>query len=635
MMKMSNPYHYKKRIIYSEKNRNTREMKRAHEEDIEQPTTKRMKIVPSVVEEWTTKLHYSYHPVVILSQFHEYNELYELILTEGGKICECYIVDKNIFPKQVKWNSVICLKATSMTNKRLVINEFEVLASLVSDDSINEKSNWNISDYASIDDSIWRYNILDYLNIGDYKSLLLSCQNMHVHVQYNNHFRFLRLKMFNVNNHSWRSIPEELLPSMNYLLDASKSKLFERFIMHDTKRYHHLSKKYGTVLLSLVDGFDLDDSPDWFEPERSELRDILFYLHSERPLDDTIEKYIVQNKQYLKGVCGVFEAIQHKLSSDSILRANKKIILILVSVNGYFLKFITEFRSDRDVVIAAVSSSPCSLEYAADNFQDDLDIVNLAISGSGAALQYASPRLKSRVDLVLKSLVNNNGHILKYLPDQIRKDKALALIAIENGLDYYFLDEELKSDRNICLEYVKKKGAVGFGNLINAFKSDKEICLEAIRNTDQYEEQIWASDYEDYHEIEGSVDNTALQFASEELNNDREVVLEAVKQNGTALCWASEELRSDREIVFEAVKRYGSVLQYASIELRNDREIVLTAVKIFSYSLRFASPLLQNDKEIVKAALLSAGTDKRHILRYTSEEIRQDEEIIAMLKDEE
>ena len=41
--------------------------------------------------------------------------------------------------------------------------------------------------------------------------------------------------------------------------------------------------------------------------------------------------------------------------------------------------------------------------------------------------------------------------------------------------------------------------------------------------------------------------------ASAALKDDREIVLEAVKQNGRALEYASATLKDDREIVLEAV----------------------------------------------------------------------------------
>jgi hypothetical protein len=68
--------------------------------------------------------------------------------------------------------------------------------------------------------------------------------------------------------------------------------------------------------------------------------------------------------------------------------------------------------------------------------------------------------------------------------------------------------------------------------------------------------------------------------------------MEAVKQNGWALEYASEELKRDREVVMEAVKQEGTALQYASEELRGDREVVLEAVKQDGWALQYAGSLL-------------------------------------------
>ena len=47
-----------------------------------------------------------------------------------------------------------------------------------------------------------------------------------------------------------------------------------------------------------------------------------------------------------------------------------------------------------------------------------------------------------------------------------------------------------------------------------------------------------------------------LRYASLGLQHDREVVMEAIKQNGYALEYASEELKGDKEVVMEALYTY-------------------------------------------------------------------------------
>ena len=56
----------------------------------------------------------------------------------------------------------------------------------------------------------------------------------------------------------------------------------------------------------------------------------------------------------------------------------------------------------------------------------------------------------------------------------------------------------------------------------------------------------------------------ALRWVSVELKRDREVVIEAVRQNSRVLQCASEELKGDREVVIEAVTQHGRALQFAS-----------------------------------------------------------------------
>lgn len=76
----------------------------------------------------------------------------------------------------------------------------------------------------------------------------------------------------------------------------------------------------------------------------------------------------------------------------------------------------------------------------------------------------------------------------------------------------------------------------------------------------------------------------------------------AVQNDGTALQFASDELRNDKDIVLNAVKQNGSSLKLASERLQNDKDIVMTAVQQNRYALMYASKELQEDYDIQKAA---------------------------------
>jgi predicted RNA-binding protein (virulence factor B family) len=73
--------------------------------------------------------------------------------------------------------------------------------------------------------------------------------------------------------------------------------------------------------------------------------------------------------------------------------------------------------------------------------------------------------------------------------------------------------------------------------------------------------------------------------------------VEAVKQDGNSLKYTSEELQNDKQVVLEAVKQYGSSLYYASEELQNDKEVVwiskgyfklIKSIKTFDLNFKFS-----------------------------------------------
>ena len=60
---------------------------------------------------------------------------------------------------------------------------------------------------------------------------------------------------------------------------------------------------------------------------------------------------------------------------------------------------------------------------------------------------------------------------------------------------------------------------------------------------------------------------------SKVLKEDKEIVPEAIKQNGQVCSCASEVLMADKQVVLEAVKQNWRALKYASKELRADKQV--------------------------------------------------------------
>ena len=124
----------------------------------------------------------------------------------------------------------------------------------------------------------------------------------------------------------------------------------------------------------------------------------------------------------------------------------------------------------------------------------------------------------------------------------------------------------------------------------------------------------------------------ALAHASKELQNDKEIVLEAVKQDADAFKFASKELKWDKE-VFLTIKMRGraSALEFASSEIQDEKELVITALEDDGIALKHASTKIQNDKKFIMALLVDPVRVNywtiSNLFNYVSKELQDDKEI--------
>jgi hypothetical protein len=54
--------------------------------------------------------------------------------------------------------------------------------------------------------------------------------------------------------------------------------------------------------------------------------------------------------------------------------------------------------------------------------------------------------------------------------------------------------------------------------------------------------------------------------------------MEAVKSSSTAIHWANKNLQNDREIVLEAIRNFGFAIRYVSNEFKHDRIMIKEAL---------------------------------------------------------
>jgi len=78
---------------------------------------------------------------------------------------------------------------------------------------------------------------------------------------------------------------------------------------------------------------------------------------------------------------------------------------------------------------------------------------------------------------------------------------------------------------------------------------------------------------------------------------DREIVYEAISRNAHSLEYASDDLKNEKELVLLAVKKDGTSLKNAPMKFRADKQVVMEAVKQTANAFRYASDELRHEKE--------------------------------------
>jgi len=161
--------------------------------------------------------------------------------------------------------------------------------------------------------------------------------------------------------------------------------------------------------------------------------------------------------------------------------------------------------------------------------------------------------------------------------------------------------------------------------------TDREVALDNVKinglflkNYSQYQDDF---DVVLYAVMQNGL---ALQYASYNFCDDREIVIPAIKCGGRSndiyspLSFASTKLKGDKNVVMFAVKQFGYALMYATVELQKDLDIVLSAVKQNGMALQFASYDLRCNLDVIVAAL----NQTKHALNLVPKKVYNNPEIM-------
>jgi len=155
-----------------------------------------------------------------------------------------------------------------------------------------------------------------------------------------------------------------------------------------------------------------------------------------------------------------FEWISDRLKGD------KEVMMQAVRINGEYLRY-SSIRNDTDLIVEAIKTYGCALEFASDVVKNDKSIVLVAVQQDGGALLYASPELKRDRDVVLTAIYDpQRAHCIVYA-DPIFKDDLDMIMMVLGRIDsfsmmgiYNFASARCKMDIGVIEIMYSKHGSL-------------------------------------------------------------------------------------------------------------------------------------------------------------------------------
>ena len=289
--------------------------------------------------------------------------------------------------------------------------------------------------------------------------------------------------------------------------------------------------------------------------------------------------------------------INEKDIYTNLYNMKKEVDNTTIKLNKITIVFLPYLQEDIDKIkhkqfIKPKQNNDLKTEFnlSQDNLDNDLLFMLFCVNKEGSMLSYASDNLKNNQKLVLISCYHNKSNF-KYASNKLKSNilfaKKLLKFHDKDFLIHCFehFNENVRSDKKIVLKFLADD-IFNYEYIGNNLKN-KDFLLE-FHNLKNFRSHI-------------------LKYASYECKNDRDLVLKCLKKDEANLYSFTNGNNKDANLDFCSNldhEKYDDLLDNF-IHFNNDREIVIQAIKMNGDNFLSASESLRNDIEIVKLAIMN------------------------------
>lgn len=273
-----------------------------------------------------------------------------------------------------------------------------------------------------------------------------------------------------------------------------------------------------------------------------------------------------------------------------------------------------ELRSDKEVVLAAMSLSWKEINFATNTLLGDEEIILKGLSLSnvdkdGEPFKISSEDLKMNEKFCL-SAFKVNPYVYKYSTVlQNLEEPTKEILSIE-GVFLEFASSKFKADRNLVLIAIEQNPlSLEFAS--PSLQDDKDVCLKAVKkdaNSLAYVSERLRQNEPDIFLYSTITSATTLDYVPKDiLANDKSFILKTCQYLGEVLLYISSDLQKNKEFIIEALSKNPKAYDSIPKALEKDKDVAMAAARA-GFEYKNFPPYWKNDESIKQFYDIKGGT---------------------------
>lgn len=277
---------------------------------------------------------------------------------------------------------------------------------------------------------------------------------------------------------------------------------------------------------------------------------------------------------------------------------------------------LQQFPPDDYAKIYEVNSCPSDLPHIPHKYRDDEKIVLRVLEMNGYLLKFVSDRLKKKRNVVMIA-VRRDGGAIQFADVSLRNDKKIFIAAFESSrLAIQFIGDDLKTDPQLCDMAIECNGSfIRFFDAV--FADNYDVGLKAVSSNGDALKYL-SSRLQNNEEIvlealNCTLGNFVFRYASDHLKQHKSFLRKALSISRLSIYqMMDEQLKNDKEL-YQIMFQTGIyfVFQHAGPVIRNDKQLAIEAIKAVNNNFFSIGDSLKNNDELAYYALIGAHDRKR------------------------